>query len=324
MFVLRRAGLPLALVLGVVCLSAQDSRRFRLQGEVSAEGGSIPTGLSVEVYDMAGHTPLDKVPVHQQGSFEVNNLTSHQVEVRLVSFEGEVIRKEHVSIGNGFAPLTLRLPAFAGAKPPQGTVSVHQLNHTPSKKAQKSFRKSQDVFQKGDLKKSIELLQQAVREDPLYLEAWNNLGSRYMRANDPDRALSALRHAQELDGDSTHVLTNLGIVLLHKGQKEEAEVVARRAMRQLRADTKAEYVLGMSLFQSQKNLDDALLYLGKAKTDFPQARLTIAHILIRAGHVPEGRRELETYLTVSHEREAFVRNWLAMLDKPPSQTAAGQ
>jgi Tfp pilus assembly protein PilF len=293
----------------------QESKRFRLLGEVASESGNLPHGLSVEVYDMAGRTPIDKVPVHQRGSFEVNNLTSNQLEIRLVSFNGDVIRKEYVNLGSGYTPVTIRLPSPAGSQPLEGTVSVGRLKHTPSKKARKVFNQSQQAFAKGEIARSLELLQIAVREDPLYLEAWNNLGSYYMRAGDTDQALIALRRAQSLDGNSPHVLTNLGIVLLHKKQREEAEEVARRAIRQLRSDTKAEYVLGLSLFQGQKNLDEALFYLEKAKAEFPKARLNIAHILVRAGNIVQARQELEQYLAVSSEREGFVRKWLEALPK---------
>lgn len=319
---LWRAGVIPALFLGVFILGAQqESKRFRLLGEVASETGHLPHGLSVEVYDMAGHTPLDKVAVHQRGTFEVDHLTSNQLEVRLVSFEGEVICKEYVHLVNSYAPVIFRLPAVPGSKPIEGAVSAGRLNHSPPKKARRAFQQSQQAQAKGEIAKALELLQFAVREDPLYLEAWNNLGSYYMRAGDPDQALIALRRAQSLDGNNSHVLTNLGIVLLHKKQSEEAEEVARRALRQLRSDTKAEYVLGMSLFQGQKNPDEALFYLEKAKAEFPKARLNIAHILVRAGKIAQAREELEAYLAVSREREASVRKWLEALATPKGAAA---
>ncbi|MBL8228372.1 MAG: tetratricopeptide repeat protein [Bryobacterales bacterium] len=320
MFIIWRAGYLLAHLTLLVSLFAQDGqRRFRLTGEVVADSGALPGGLTVEVHDINGRVPIEKVAVQDQGSFEASNLTTNQVELRLVSFDGVVLRAEHVNLLGGPAPVRLRLPSFGGSSPVRGTVSVSRLRHVPVKTARKLYNRSIEAAAKGDTRRSLDLLQAAVAEDPEYLEAWNNIGSRHMRDGNPELALDALRRAQSLDADSPHVLTNLGVVLMHLKQREEAETVSRRALRHARNDTKAEYVLGLCLFHKAANFDEAIFYLKKAKDEFPQARLSIAHILVRAGRIPEARQELENYLDVTSERKEFVQQWLAALPKGTSR-----
>lgn len=316
MFIIWRAGALLAHLTLLVSLFGQDGqRRYRLTGEVVAENGNLPDGLTVEIYDMNGRFPIEKVAVQNQGSFESSNLPANQVELRLVSFEGVVLRSEHVNLTGGVAPVKLRLPSFGGPSPVRGTVSVTRLRHVSVKSARKLYNRSIEAAAKGDTRRSLDLLQAAVAEDPEYLEAWNNLGSRHMRDGHPDLALEALRRAQSLDGDSPHVLTNLGVVLMHLKQREEAELVSRRALRHARTDTKAEYVLGLCLFHKAASFDEAIFYLKKARDEFPQARLSIAHILVRSGRISEARRELESYLDITSERKEFVQQWLAALPK---------
>ncbi|MCS7026057.1 MAG: tetratricopeptide repeat protein [Bryobacteraceae bacterium] len=319
MFFSRRIGLCFVAWVWFSLLFAQDfQKRFRISGEVISDHGRIPDGLIVEVYDSFSHLPIEKVPLAGQGLFELNNLTVNQVEIRLVSRDGVVLRSEHVNLVNSYAPVRLRLPSFGVPPVTQETVSVNRLKHVPPKSARKLFQQSLKAQARGNGEKALELLQAAVKEDPLYLEAWNNLGTRYMREGKVELALEALRRAQAIDGDHPHVLTNLGIVLMHLKRRDEAEAVARRALRHARQDSKAEYILGLCLVHQPEKREEAVFYLRKAQEEFPQARLSIAQILTRSGKFVEARRELERYLTVSSQQKEFVEKWLAALPDGPA------
>jgi Tfp pilus assembly protein PilF len=81
----------------------------------------------------------------------------------------------------------------------------------------------------GRLREAEEMLLQAARENPRYLEAHAAMGQIYQAMNQPDRSAAAFQRALAIDPTNTEVMNNLGAALLACGRPAEAVVVLERS-----------------------------------------------------------------------------------------------
>lgn len=294
-------------------LQAQQPKSFQLRGEVGFDDNTSPNGLVVEIVDTGAHMPGERTSVSFNGVFELNNITTPNIELRVLNQSGDVLRRDHLYLSQHTTVLSLRLNGQAKERPVQGTVSAHRLRHKPSSRAMKEFVKADQKFKKGDVAGSLKHLEAAVAADPEFVEALTNLGSRYIQTGENLKALEVLRQAQTLDPDSGPTLINLGIVLLQLKRPAEAEEAARHALRLPHENNSVEYILGMSLVEQQKQLPQALRYMQMASANFPKAHIYAANILARTGRVKEAKAELQNYLSVSSENKEVIQRWMKSL-----------
>jgi tetratricopeptide (TPR) repeat protein len=200
----------------------------------------------------------------------------------------------------------------APMRPVSGTISVARLKHHVASRARREFARADREMRKRHLEASIEHLNKAIEIDPAYLEAQNNLGTRYILLGDYEQAITHLRTASRLDPDSIFARTNLGMALWLAGRCAEAEPVARDAVRLCPSFLRAQYLLGMVL--AAKGLPEALEHLEKSATEIPKARLLAAGILLKHGAKSGASAELRQYLASPRaENRAMVESWLAEL-----------
>jgi len=84
--------------------------------------------------------------------------------------------------------------------------------------------------QAGRLPEARRELEAAVRLDPNYAPAWNNLGQLKVRMGEPAAGLDDLRRATELDPRSDSAWFNLAVALARSGELPEAEFAYRRTL----------------------------------------------------------------------------------------------
>ena len=272
-------------------LFAQEASTSFMRGEVN---GSNPADhLFVEVYEHSRRMMLDRVPVHGDGRFEVSGVQAGgHYEVRVVRQNGEKVQSEDVILNSPSFPLEIRLaPDLAAAKGSGGPVSLYRLQHQVPAKAMNEFRKAESDWTDGRRTAAIERLEKALRLDPGYMEAHNNLGTKLLASGQAERAALEFRKSIELDTNSAPGHLNLAIVLLvaPKDNEEvrEAELHARKALQLDASSLSARYTLGIAL--SFLNSDEALPLLRASANTYPRARLAGANLLERLGRKQEAR-----------------------------------
>jgi tetratricopeptide (TPR) repeat protein len=173
-----------------VCVSL-----FLIVFSASAVGGPLATvsgvltkstpanfsGIAVELREIGVPTELlDRAYVSFDGHFEVRGVPSGQYMLSVLASNGQPIHEEYITVQPYVHNINVPLDAKETARPVSGVVSVQQLSHKPSKKARKAFGASLVSKEEGDLIRSQQLLEEAVRLDPEFVEALNNLGARYV------------------------------------------------------------------------------------------------------------------------------------------------
>jgi Tfp pilus assembly protein PilF len=91
-----------------------------------------------------------------------------------------------------------------------------------SRKALRAFEQAVKDSADGSPAKAIVHLQQAIREQPNYFEAYNDLGVQYQKLRQWNEAIQAYRRAIELRPNSAKAHVNLGAVFLEQGQVQQA------------------------------------------------------------------------------------------------------
>lgn len=84
------------------------------------------------------------------------------------------------------------------------------------------FTQGQEFSKKQSWHLAVQAYQQAVRLDPKFLDAWNNLGHAYRKIKDYDKALEAYKRALELKPDYANAHEYLGRTYLAMGNKDAA------------------------------------------------------------------------------------------------------
>ena len=102
-----------------------------------------------------------------------------------------------------------------------------------SRKALRAFEQAAKESAAGSPEKAIVHLQRAIREQPNYFEAYNNLGVQYQKLQQWNEAIRAYRRATELRPNSAKAHLNLAVVFLEQGD-------TRQALDSLEAARKAE------------------------------------------------------------------------------------
>ncbi len=293
-----------------------------LRGEVV--GGDPKTymegRLQVEVYDSASHMVLDRVPVAPNGSFEFRTQSQSNgggLDIRLVNQRGDVLRQErYISTMATPGPLRLSLASSRPSERPSGeVVSVGRLSHKPTKKAFKLFRQAEKANDQRRFEEAVRLLEEAVKADPEFMEAYNSLGNRLLQLKRLPAAVQAFQKAIEIDPADSKPYSNLAITQMHLGQYVEAERTARRAAQMQRNTRHADYIVGLSLVAQKKNLPEALSLLERSAGELPHAHMAAGQILVHMGRLDEAAVHLETYLksTADGPSHRVVEQWMQFI-----------
>lgn len=313
---LHRVTLALAgVVFSLLVAASASAQGDEVRGEVVQDGrGMLPSGLQAELFDPSAHQVVSRSAVAGDGSFSFSDVPSGQLWLRITAPNGEVLEQKPVVRQPGLA-LEIRLPAPASDQaqghPVSETVSVARLRHKVPDKAAKEFNRSVEAAKGGDNRRAIEHLQKALRIDPEYMEAYNNLGARYMDGDRFDEAAAEFEKAAALDPDAADVYANLAGARFAGGKYSSAETAARRALSEDKGSARAHYILGYALVAEGKIGDEALQSFESASAMFPKARLMAARLLVHKGARQRAAEELRAYLKVPDvEKRTEVENWL--------------
>lgn len=298
----------------------QAADRYSIvRGEVVCDDPIIG-GLAVELTS-SGHNGTFRTDVEGDGRFQFRGLEPGQYQLKLTGPGGAAIHEEVVVIGGGNQNLTVRISGSKTSRTNAATVSIQQLMHKVPPKAQKEFEEGQSASRKGGWTGALEHFQNAAAIDPEFADAYAGMGSAYAALGQIQQAADEYSKAVGLVPDHAMAVANLSILLCELERYDEAVPLARRALRLRPGMTKLRYVLGFSLVKDGGDQSEALDNLLRAASEFPQAHLLAAKILLDSDRRPEAIDHLEQYLrSPSADDEPRDRQqaeaWLAQLQQP--------
>ncbi len=195
-------------------------------------------------------------------------------------------------------------------------ITLHQLAHEAPGKAMKEYQRALKAEDRGDRQAAIEHLQKAIRIDPEFCAARNDLGANYLFTNHIDLAIEQLNKTIAIDPHAAMPYSNLAVAFLMQNRLDDAERAARQEVDLDRAGTRGRLLLGISLVLQKKFTAEAEQSLRKAAADFPQARLMLAPVLAAHGKIESARAQLQQYLA-SGERSGveIAKDWMRQLDQ---------
>ena len=165
-----------------------------------------------------------------------------------------------------------------------------------------------------DLRSSARHLEKALQIYPNYLEGHNSLGARYIELGEYEKAAAEFQKAIEIDARVSQPFNNLSVADYLLRRYSDAETAARRAMDLDPRSSTPRYVLGCILAAAGRNAIESIGMLRQTESEFPDARLVLAEVLLRRGSREEAKEELRGYLDLpSPEKKQRVERWLARL-----------
>jgi tetratricopeptide (TPR) repeat protein len=209
---------------------------------------------------------------------------------------------------------------LAPARPPSPaslaeTISVNELLISPP--AVKEFRRSEKADRSGDYRAAIAHLQKALRIEPKFVQAHNNLGANYLELKDYESAVKEFEKAIELDAKLEEPHRNLGLGLFLLGRYHEAELITREALILSPERNVARYTLGRILAAEGSSSSEAEQLLRRAMPELPEARLPLAQVLLQRCANDAAAAELRAYLATGRNdppRRQVIETWLARID----------
>jgi Flp pilus assembly protein TadD len=190
------------------------------------------------------------------------------------------------------------------------------------RKALKELQRSQSALRSGDARSSARHLERALQIYPNYLEGHNSLGARYIELHECEKAATEFQKAIDIDPRVMQPVNNLSVALFLLQRYAEAEATARRAHDLDLHDPTARYMLGAILATENRNPEEAMEMLRQTRSEFSDARLLLAKILIRRGNVEEAKKELRDYLLLPDaEKRQNVERWLARLAQKSAENS---
>jgi Flp pilus assembly protein TadD len=220
-----------------------------LRGEITGADADTLYDLTVELVPAGVREIPMRAQVERDGSFKIQNLEPGIYELTVRDRTGGEIQSQHLTVSSFSSPIMIRLAENALPKPKSSThtVSVAHLRHKVPKRASKLYRESVKDLQNGNMEASIQKMQAALSIDPEFMEAYNDLGTRYVTIKEYAKALECFQKAEKLDPAAPKVLSNEAISLLALGRPEQAEGVARRALQLDPSSLSAKQVLALSV-----------------------------------------------------------------------------
>ena len=204
-------------------------------------------------------------------------------------------------------------PAPAVKAVPIGdTISVSSMQLPAG--AIKEFRRSEKCVGSGDYLGAVQHLQKALKVDSKFVEAHNNLGASYLQLSRYQDAIGEFEAAIALDEKMVAPFRNMSLSLFMLRRYAEAETAARQA---LALDPKlkaSQYSLGRALAAQGRTSPETERLLRESLSEFPDARLSLAQVLMNRCANLDAAAELRTYLDSNEVDQVTRRKVQAWID----------
>jgi Flp pilus assembly protein TadD len=201
------------------------------------------------------------------------------------------------------------------------TISVRELLVPGA--AIKEFHHSEKAVRSGNFQSAAEHLRKAIQIAPAFVQAHNNLGASYIQLNEYESAVAEFRKAIDLDPKLQEAHRNLGLGLFLLRRYPEAEIAARQAVQLDPQRGPARYTLGRILAAEGIGSAEAEQLLRQSVSEFVDARLPLAQVLLNRGDTEQAANELRTYMKSPGANQAkmpIVEYWLSRITQAKGTT----
>jgi tetratricopeptide (TPR) repeat protein len=168
---------------------------------------------------------------------------------------------------DGIAP-----PEISQKKPGGETISVRQLQHKVPKEAAKAFQRAFKLSGAGEHEKAAAELEAALRRDPEFTSAENQLGVEYSYLGRWEDAELAFHRVTDIEPASWMGHYNLALILYSRGDRPGAEQSARRALALSSENPRIHLLLGELLVMRNETRAEGLTELKFAARTLSDAR----------------------------------------------------
>lgn len=283
-------------VIAVACLATIGFAQSRVVVEGSLTGGGRNEGLSIEVSGGNGGMRMGRAQVGMDSSFRIElPMEGGLLEFRILNQRGDVIQVIHQTAQKGI-PVELRLSGTHRVTTSQAAISLKRLTMQPPSKMRRAFALSQKLRMEGRQAESLVTLQEIVRTEPQWFEAWMELGICQSLLKNPTAAVEALQQAVAIDPNAAEVYPVLAFALLHAGRVEEATEMAQKGLKLTPDVVQAKYALGLAMASARPPSLRAVALLEEVQAHFPDAMLPLAELLLRLGKFEASRDAAWRYL----------------------------
>jgi PHD/YefM family antitoxin component YafN of YafNO toxin-antitoxin module len=222
-----------------------------IKGRVIAPSGR-PLSTRVRVQLENSERGTLSTMTEDDGSFTFGSLLAGSYTIVVDAGKEFEIAREPFYIDRGNNGRSFTVPVYL--KPKGGAASTPNpaMAGVP-KAAQDLYNKALESSGKGDGKKAIEQLNEAIALHPDFALALNELGIQYLKTGQADKAAEALQRAVKLAPAEFFPHLNYGIALLNRKSYMEAETQLRAALKINNDAPTAHMYLGVALLSSSRN-----------------------------------------------------------------------
>jgi tetratricopeptide (TPR) repeat protein len=210
-------------------------------------------------------------------------------------------------------------------EPALSTVTFEELRHVAPKKAQKEKESAEKALERHRQEEAVDHLKTAIRIDPAFIRARNDLAVLYIWMNNPFPAIEQLNEAIKLDPHSSLLFGNLAAGYLATGKFDDAERAARVAVDLDRTGSRAQFILCNTLYYQQKFTEEALRCAERTRDEYPMAHLFAARVFIDRNDFERARGEIRAYLSGNSQEPdlvTYATGWLNFMAAQEQRTAA--
>lgn len=304
MQLLRRAlNGALILVLGFISIYAQGVGSTRglpdsgggthsIQGHVFFPSGrAVDQGIMVKLE--GGVTGARRTVTDGSGTFSFNSLPAAEYTIIVDAGPDYDALSESVVIygtsGGGVSPMASGQMLDLHLVPKGTTAAAEAMFAGVPKDAVENYEKAVQAAHAGNNKKAVELLNSVVASAPKFFPALSDLGTQYLKLNQPQKAAEALKRALELEPNNFTVRLNYGVALMNQKDFNGAEAHLREALKINNAAPTAHMYLGITLLSLSRD--------EKTKQFYPD-------------RYAEGQKELEAATASGKEEVAMAHRYL--------------
>jgi tetratricopeptide (TPR) repeat protein len=154
-------------------------------------------------------------------------------------------------------------------------VSARALRYKPARVALKEFNQGMRSVRKGLPEEAAAHFTEAVRINPDYVDALQQLGIAQAAQGATEQSLDTFLKASALDPESGPLRFNVALTLARLHRMADAEPYARQAVQNAPWFVDGQYLLGITLVAQNKLTPEAAAALRRAAGQFAEARAAL-------------------------------------------------